>query len=108
MKKVSDIVAIFLKENGIKHVFGIIGSANSHIFDSIKNLGFTEIINVHHEQVAVMAMGAYYRASGNLSASLITAGGGAANSILIFELGNRKLVAGQEDLIIEVAKNFKK
>ena len=81
MKKVSDIVAIFLKENGIKHVFGIIGSANSHIFDSIKNLGFTEIINVHHEQVAVMAMGAYYRASGNLSASLITAGGGAANSI---------------------------
>jgi 4-hydroxy 2-oxovalerate aldolase len=29
-------------------------------------------------------------------------------SSLIFELGNRKLVAGQEDLIIEVAKNFKK
>ncbi len=81
MKKVSDIIAIFLKKNEIKHVFGIIGSANSHIFDSIKNLGYTEIINVHHEQVAVMAMGAYYRASGNLSASLITAGGGAANSI---------------------------
>jgi|TARA_B100001094_G_scaffold163836_1_gene158596 4-hydroxy 2-oxovalerate aldolase len=29
-------------------------------------------------------------------------------SSLIFELGNRKLVAGQEDLIIEIAKNFKK
>jgi 4-hydroxy 2-oxovalerate aldolase len=28
-------------------------------------------------------------------------------SSLIFELGNRKLVAGQEDLIIEVAKNLK-
>ena len=28
-------------------------------------------------------------------------------SSLIFELGNRKLVAGQEDLIIEIAKNFK-
>ncbi len=29
-------------------------------------------------------------------------------SSLIFELGNRKLVAGQEDLILEIAKNFKK
>ena len=29
-------------------------------------------------------------------------------SSLIFELGNRKLVAGQEDLIIEIAKNLKK
>jgi len=26
---------------------------------------------------------------------------------LIFELGNRKLVAGQEDLIVEVAQNLK-
>lgn len=29
-------------------------------------------------------------------------------SSLIFELGSRKLVAGQEDLIMEIAKNFKK
>jgi 4-hydroxy 2-oxovalerate aldolase len=29
-------------------------------------------------------------------------------SSLIFELGNRKLVAGQEDLILEIAQNFKK
>jgi 4-hydroxy 2-oxovalerate aldolase len=29
-------------------------------------------------------------------------------SSLIFELGNRKLVAGQEDLIFEIAQNFKK
>ena len=28
-------------------------------------------------------------------------------SSLIFELGNRKLVAGQEDLILEIAENFK-
>jgi hypothetical protein len=27
---------------------------------------------------------------------------------LIFELGNRKLVAGQEDLIMEVAQKIKK
>ena len=36
--KVSDLIALFLKEKKIKIIFGIIGSANSHIFDSIKKL----------------------------------------------------------------------
>jgi len=81
MVKVSDLVAEFLKEQEIKTVFGIIGSANSHIFDSINKLGYTKIINTHHEQAAVMAMGAYYRASGKLSAAIVTAGGGASNAI---------------------------
>ena len=62
MVKVSDLVAEFLKENEIKTIFGIIGSANSHIFNSIDELGYIKIINTHHEQAAVMAMGAHYRA----------------------------------------------
>ena len=66
MVKVSDLIAEFLKEKQIKVVFGIIGSDNSHIFDSINNLGYTTIINTHHEQAAVMAMGAYFRASGKI------------------------------------------
>ncbi len=81
MKKVSDVIAEFLKELDIKIVFGIIGSANSHIFDSITKLGFTKIVFLHHEQACVMAMGAYYRASGKLSAALVTAGGGATNAV---------------------------
>lgn len=81
MVKVSDVIAEFLKEKEIKVVFGIIGSANSHIFDSIHKLGYTKIINTHHEQAAVMAMGAYYRASGKLSATIVTAGGGASNAV---------------------------
>ena len=48
MVKVSDIIAEFLKEKKIDTVFGIIGSANSHIFDSIENLGYTKIICTHH------------------------------------------------------------
>ena len=36
--KVSAEIARFLKRKEIKHVFGIIGSANSHIFDSINQL----------------------------------------------------------------------
>lgn len=80
-KKVSDVIAEFLKENDIRYAFGIIGSANSYIFDSINNLGYTKIIYVHHEQSAVMAMGAYFRASGKLSVALVTAGGGSSNAI---------------------------
>jgi len=81
MVKTSDVIAEFLKEKGIDTVFGIIGSANSHIFDSINKLGYTRIINTHHEQAAVIAMGAYYRASGKLSAAIVTAGGGATNAV---------------------------
>jgi acetolactate synthase-1/2/3 large subunit len=79
-KRVSDIIAEFLKVNEIKYAFGIIGSANSYIFDSINKLGYTKIIYVHHEQSAVMAMGAYFRVSGKLSVALVTAGGGASNA----------------------------
>lgn len=81
MVKVSDIIADFLKEKKIELIFGIIGSANSHIFDSINKLGYTKIVNTHHEQSAVLAMGAYYRASGKLSAAIVTAGGGATNAV---------------------------
>ena len=79
--KVSDEIAEFLKKQDIRHVFGIIGSANSHIFDSINRLGYTQIICVHHEQAATMAMQAYYRVTGKITAALVTAGGGSSNAI---------------------------
>lgn len=79
--KVSDVIAQFLKEKEIKHIFGIIGSANAHIFDSIQQLGYTEIVCCHHEQSATMAMQTYFRMSGKLTAALVTAGGGSSNAI---------------------------
>jgi acetolactate synthase I/II/III large subunit len=79
--KTSDIIAEFLEKLEIRTVFGIIGSANSHIFDSIASRGYTQIICVHHEQAAVMAMGAYFRTSGKLSAAIVTAGAGSSNAI---------------------------
>lgn len=79
--KVSDQIALFLKRKEIRHVFGIIGSANAHIFDSIDQLGYTEIICVHHEQAATMAMQTYYRTSGKITAAIVTAGGGSTNAI---------------------------
>jgi acetolactate synthase-1/2/3 large subunit len=79
--KVSDVIAEFLKEKKIKYIFGVIGSANSHIFDSIQKLGYTEIICVHHEQAATMAMQSYYRIKKEITAALVTAGAGSSNAI---------------------------
>ena len=79
--KVSDLIADFLAEKEIKHVFGIIGAGNAHIFDSIQKKGYTEIICVHHEQAACMAMQTYYRTSGKITAAILTTGGGSTNGV---------------------------
>ncbi|MBF4280964.1 hypothetical protein EAY27_28210, partial [Vibrio anguillarum] len=46
--KVSDQIALFLKNNEIEVVFGIIGAGIAHVFDSIEKLGYTKIVSVHH------------------------------------------------------------
>jgi len=78
--KVSDYIADFLVEKGIRHVFGIVGAGNAHIFDSIARRGYTEIVCVHHEQAACMAMQTYYRTSGIITAAVLTTGGGSTNA----------------------------
>jgi acetolactate synthase-1/2/3 large subunit len=78
---VSDHIAEWLENHEISVVFGIIGSANSYIFDSIIRRGYTKIIYMHHEQAVAMAAGAYYRACGKISVAIVTAGGGASNAI---------------------------
>jgi acetolactate synthase-1/2/3 large subunit len=80
MVKISDVIADFLIKNNIKVVFGIIGSANSHIYNSLNKHPHIKLVPVHHEQAAVMAMGAYYRSSGEMSVALVTAGGGSSNA----------------------------
>ena len=79
--KVSDQVALLLEQLDIRHAFGIIGAGNVHLFESIAKRGFTQIVCVHHEQAATMAMQTYYRTSGRLAAALLTTGGGATNGV---------------------------
>ena len=78
--KVSEIIASFFLHHGIDTAFGIIGSANSHIYDSFKKNNI-RIINVHQEQCAVIAAGAFYKATGKMAVAIVTAGGGATNSV---------------------------
>lgn len=80
MVRLSEVIVDHLEANNIQVVFGIIGSANSFIFDSINKRGTIKLVSVHHEQAAVMAMGAYYRSTGRMAAALVTAGGGSSNA----------------------------
>lgn len=81
MRRVSDILADFLAERGVRHAFGIGGAGNVHLFDSIARRGFTQIVRVHHEQAAAMAMQTYYRTCGRMAACLLTTGGGSSNGV---------------------------
>jgi len=75
-----DAVASFLVAKNIDVVFGIIGGANSRLYNSFAQAGL-KIYNVHNEQAAVQAAGAYYQTCGKIAAVTITSGGGVTNTI---------------------------
>ena len=79
--KVSELVAEELERLEIKHVFGIIGAGNAHLFEAIARRGYSELICVHHEQAACMAVQTYYRTCGRLAAALLTTGAGSTNGV---------------------------
>lgn len=79
--KFSEAVANVLVDAGIKHVFGIIGSANAHLFDSIHYHPDLTLVCLHHEQACVMAAHGYFMQSGRMAAVLLTAGAGTTNAL---------------------------
>jgi len=79
--KVAQLIAEGLEQIGIKHIFGMIGAGNVHLFEAIASHGFTEIVCIHHEQAATMAMQTYYRMHNRLAACLLTTGAGATNGV---------------------------
>lgn len=80
-RKVSDLIAQFFEQKGVKHAFGIIGSANAHIFDSVVYNSGIELICTHHEQAATMAVQTYWKIRGIPTFALVTAGAGSSNAI---------------------------
>ena len=79
--KVSDLIAEALESLEIKHVFGMVGAGNVHLFEAIAKRGYTEIVCIHHEQAATMAMQTYYRINKKIAACLLTTGAGASNGV---------------------------
>jgi len=79
--KVSDYIAQFISEKGVKYVFTISGAGNVHLLNSVADHKKLNYVCPHHEQAGVMASLAYNRISGKLSAVIVTMGGGASNAI---------------------------
>jgi acetolactate synthase-1/2/3 large subunit len=79
--KMSDYIALFLAEQGIRHAFAITGGASIHMIHSVAERDGIEYICPHHEQGASMAADAYARVSGGLGCAIATSGPGATNLI---------------------------
>ena len=78
---VSDKIAEWLDEKCIKDCFGVIGSGNMSIWNSIAKREKTRIHCFHHEQAAVQAAMFYYSTSRNHAVCLVTTGAGSSNAI---------------------------
>jgi acetolactate synthase-1/2/3 large subunit len=79
--KVSDAIAQFLAEQGIKYVFTISGGADLHIIDSIKKRTDINIFCPQNEQCGGFEADAYARARNGLGCALVTSGPGATNLV---------------------------
>ena len=79
--KLAAAIANYLAQQDVRHIFGIIGSANAHLFDAFYQHSDLQLICLHHEQACVMAAHGYYMQSGRMAAVLVTAGAGTTNAL---------------------------
>lgn len=79
--KLSDYVARFLAQQGIRHVFAITGGASAHLIDSVGRAKGIDYICPAHEQAGAMAADGYARVTGGMGAAIATSGPGATNML---------------------------
>ena len=79
--KASDYIVQFLVEQKIYKVFGYIGGAVAHFYDSLDKNEQIEIVNTIHEQGAGFAAEGYARVTGKTGVATATSGPGATNLI---------------------------
>jgi acetolactate synthase-1/2/3 large subunit len=79
--KLSDVVAKFLAEQGIRYAFAISGGASLHLIHSIAETAGVDYICPQHEQAGAMAADGYARVSGHIGCAVATSGPGATNLV---------------------------
>ncbi|AJS57576.1 thiamine pyrophosphate-binding protein [Paenibacillus sp. IHBB 10380] len=77
--KLSDYVIDCIREQGVAHVFEMIGGAIAHLLDSTYGKSDIECVSIHHEQAAAFAAEGYARINGKLGVAMATSGPGALN-----------------------------
>ncbi|WP_309064699.1 thiamine pyrophosphate-binding protein [Microbacterium sp.] len=80
MPSVSAHVALTLARH-IDHVFGVMGNGNAYFLDALEKQTDAEYTAVRHEQGAVVAADAHFRASGRIAAATATYGAGFTNTL---------------------------
>ena len=79
--KLSDLIVKFFEEKEVKHIFGYIGGAITHLVDSIDKNKNVDFIQTYHEQTASISAEGYSRETGNIGVAIATSGPGATNLI---------------------------
>lgn len=77
----SEIIAQFLKDEGVEYLFGYPGGAVLHIYDALFQADTVKHILTRHEQAAVHAADGYSRSSGKTGVALVTSGPGMTNAV---------------------------
>ncbi|HTN54572.1 MAG TPA: thiamine pyrophosphate-binding protein [Microbacterium sp.] len=80
MPTVSAHVALTLAQH-VDHVFGVMGNGNAYFLDALETQTDAVFTAVRHEQGAVVAADAHYRASGRIAAATSTYGAGFTNTL---------------------------
>jgi len=80
-KRVADIIADILLENGITDVFSVVGGGAMFLNDAFGHRDGLRVIYNQHEQACSMAAEGYVRACGRMAAVCVTTGPGGTNAI---------------------------
>lgn len=79
--KVSEYIAQFLAEHGVKDVFMVTGGGAMHLNDALGHHQSLHCTYNHHEQACAIAAEGYTRMTGNLAVVCVTSGPGGTNAI---------------------------
>ncbi len=77
----ADLVAEALAALRVRHAFAIVSIHNMPMLDAINRLGFTQLIDVRHEQAGTHAADGYARATGEIGVMIASTGPGTTNTV---------------------------
>ncbi len=80
-KKVAQIIADFMAEKGVSHIFTVTGGGAMHLNDAFGHHPDLNCIYNHHEQACSIAAEGYARFSGKIACVCVTSGPGGTNAI---------------------------
>jgi acetolactate synthase-1/2/3 large subunit len=81
MMKLSDYIAKYLADYGVRHIFMVTGGGAMHLNDSFGYEPRIKCIFNHHEQASAMAAEGYSRVTGKIGVINITSGPGSINAL---------------------------